>query len=117
MRIPAGRLCAPAARRLSWSPANAGTPASIPGNRPMSEEKKPLEVLEAQITALQDTHRNVTGLIEKLTRVRSELDEVEFGEFAGKLREPFLALSASADKLHEIAHDMEIERNRRRNEE
>ena len=44
------------------------------------------DATEAQITALQDTHRNVTGLIEKLTRVRSELDEVEFGEFAGKLQ-------------------------------
>lgn len=53
----------------------------------MSEGKRPVEVLEAQIMALQDTHRNVTGLIEKLTRVRSELDE------------------------------MELERNRRRNEE
>lgn len=36
----------------------------------MAEDVKPVEILEAQITALGDTHKNVKGAIEKLTPPR-----------------------------------------------
>ena len=83
----------------------------------MSEEPKPIDVLEAQITAISDTQKNLTGLIEKAVRVQSELLSAGFQEFADAIGEPFSALSGAAEKLQELVHSLEIETNRIRNEE
>jgi hypothetical protein len=83
----------------------------------MSEESKPVDVLEAQITAISDTHTNLAGLIEKLVRVQSELLSAGFPEFSDVIGGPFSAMSTAAEKLQELLHEIEIERNRIRNEE
>lgn len=83
----------------------------------MPEESEPVDVLEAQITAMTDTRTNLTGLIEKLVRIQSELQSGGFQEFADSVGEPFSALSTATEKLEELIHASEIERNRIRNEE
>jgi hypothetical protein len=83
----------------------------------MSEESKPVDVLEAQMTAISDTHKNLAGLIEKAARVQSDLLSAGFQEFSDALGEPFSAMSTAAEKLQELLHRVEIERNRIRNEE
>ena len=83
----------------------------------MSEESKPVDVLEAQITAISDTQKNLTGLIGKAARVQSELLSAGFQEFSDAISEPFSMMSAAAEQLQEVLHRVEIERNRIRNEE
>lgn len=83
----------------------------------MSEESKPVDILEAQITAISDTHSNLVGLIEKAARIQSELMSANFEEFSDAMGGPFSNMSGAAEKLKELGHDMEIERNRIRNEE
>ena len=83
----------------------------------MSEGSKPVEVLESQITEISDTHTNLVGLIEKATRVQAELLSAGFQEFSDAVGEPFSAMSTAAEKLQELVHTIEIERNRIRNEE
>lgn len=83
----------------------------------MSEESNPVDVLEAQITAISDTHSNLAGLIEKAARIQSELLSAGFQEFSDAIGEPFSAMSTAADKLQKLVHSVEIERNRIRNEE
>ena len=83
----------------------------------MSEGSKPVDVLEAQITAISDTHQNLAGLIEKTARIQSELLSAGFGEFSDAVGEPFSAMSTATEKLQELLHSIEIERNRIRNEE
>jgi hypothetical protein len=83
----------------------------------MSEESSPIDVLEAQITALTDTHKNLAGLIEKTARIQSDLLSARFQDFSDAIGEPFSAMSTAAEKLQELVHSLEIERNRIRNEE
>jgi len=83
----------------------------------MSEESEPIAALEAQITAITDTHTNLAGLIEKLVRIQSELLSAGFQEFSDAVGEPFSAVSTAADELKQLLHKLEIERNRIRNEE
>ncbi len=83
----------------------------------MSEEPKSIVVLEAQSTAISDTHKNIIGLIEKVSRVQAELSAAGFQEFADGLSAPFSDLSTAAEKLQQLLHDAEIERNRMKNEE
>jgi len=83
----------------------------------MSGESKPIDVLEAQITAISDTHENLAGLVEKSVRVQSELLDAGFQEFSDAIGEPFSAMSSAAEKLQKLLHNIEIERNRIRNEE
>lgn len=82
----------------------------------MSEEPKSVEVLEAHITAILDTQKNVTGLIEKVSRVQAELSGAGFQEFSDGLSAPFSDLSNAAEKLQKLLHDAEIARNRMTNE-
>jgi hypothetical protein len=90
---------------------------AAPEESRMSEEPKPVEILEAQITAIFDTHKNIAGSIEKTTRIQADLSAAGFGEFADRLNEPFSDLSSAAEKVQSLLHDIEIERNRARNEE
>ena len=83
----------------------------------MSEESKPVEILEAQITAISDTHSNLVGLIEKAARIQSDLLSANFQEFSDAMGKPFSSMSAAAETLKELGHNMELERNRIRNEE
>jgi hypothetical protein len=75
-----------------------------------------VDALEAQITAVEDTHRNVTGLVEKTAGIQGDLLNAGFTAFSDAVGEPFAALSTAAEKLQALVHDMEIERNRIRNE-
>lgn len=77
---------------------------------------EPVDVLETQLTAISDTQDNLAGLIEKTARVQAELEAAGFAEFSQAMGEPFTAMSMAVDHLQEIAHKMEIERNRIRNE-
>jgi hypothetical protein len=83
----------------------------------MSEKSKPIDVLESQITAISDTHKNLAGLIEKAARIQTELMSTTFQKFSDAIGEPLTAMSTAADKLQELLHSLEIERNRIRNEE
>ncbi len=82
----------------------------------MSEASESIDVLEAQMTAIEDTKDNLAGLIEKAARIQSDLLSAGFSEFADALAEPFSAMSNAADRLQSLFHDVEIERNRIRNE-
>ncbi len=81
------------------------------------EDPKPVEILEAQLTALTDTHKNVVGSIEKTIRTQEDLSNGGFTEQAERLGAPFSDLSNAAEKLQALIHEVEIERNRMRNEE
>lgn len=83
----------------------------------MSEDPKPVDVLESQLTAIADTHKGLAGLIEKAARVRSELASAEFQAFSDALGEPSALMSTAAEQLQDVLHRAEIERNRIRNEE
>jgi hypothetical protein len=82
-----------------------------------SEDPKPVEILEAQMTAILDTHKNVVGSIEKTIRIQEDLSNAKFQEYADRLSAPFSDLSSAAEKLQALLHEVEIERNRMRNEE
>jgi hypothetical protein len=82
----------------------------------MSDETKSIEALEAQMTAITDTHRNIAGLIEKVSRIQAELATAGFQEFSDGLSAPFSDLSNVAEKLQKLLHDAEIERNHMRTE-
>jgi hypothetical protein len=75
------------------------------------------DLLDAQMTAITEAQDNLGGLIEKCVGIQSELESGDFGEFAGKMSEPFTALSMAAENLRDLHHTMELERNRIRNEE
>lgn len=81
------------------------------------EDPKPVELLEAQLTALADIHNNVGGSIQKAVRIQEDLSSAGFEEQADRLNGPFSDLSNAAEKLQALIHDVEIERNRMRNEE
>ena len=83
----------------------------------MSEESNPIEVLEAQMTAIEDTNSNLTGLVEKVARIQSDLLTGGFQEFSDAVGEPFGAMATASEKLQALLHDIEIERNRIRNEQ
>jgi len=83
----------------------------------MPEGSRSIEDLEAQISAISDTQDNLAGLIQKAARIQGELLDAGFSEYSETLGEPFTAMSMAAEKLQELVHDMEIERNRMRNEE
>ncbi len=80
------------------------------------EAPKPVELLDAQLTALSDTHKNVVGSIEKTIRIQEDLSAAGFTEQSERLSGPFSDLSKAAEKLQALIHDVEIERNRMRNE-
>ena len=82
----------------------------------MSDESKPMEVLEGEITAISDTHTNVVGLVQKLAASQLTLSEAGFESFAKQVGDAFAALSMTADTLQSAMHDAELERNRIRNE-
>jgi len=81
------------------------------------EAPKPVELLEAQLTALSDLHNNVSGSIQKAVRIQGDLTSADFEAHADRLSGPFSDLSNAAEKLQALIHDIEIERNRMRNEE
>lgn len=82
----------------------------------MSEAQKKIESLEQRMTEIGDTRTNVEGLVEKTARIQADLSSEGFDEYAGKLGEAFTSLTMTAEVLRGLHHDMEIERNRIRNE-
>lgn len=82
----------------------------------MSDAKSKLETLESGITAANDTHANLVGLIEKLASMQLALDEAGFKQYAASVGEAFGSLTEAAGCLEQVAHDAELERNRIRNE-
>ena len=82
----------------------------------MSNQTDAINVLESQITEISDTQKNLVGLIEKTTRVQTELMTAGFDKFSDAVGEPFSAMSQAAENLTRIQHDIETERNRIRNE-
>lgn len=82
----------------------------------MNEREDPIEVVEKQVTAITDTHTNLAGLIQKTSRIQSELDEAGLEGFADQIGEIFAALSGVAEKLQTVLHAIEIERNRLRSQ-
>jgi hypothetical protein len=82
----------------------------------VTEQPDPIEVVERQITALTDTHTNLAGLIQKTSRIQSELAEAGLEAFASQVEGIFAALSAVAEDLQDILHGVEIERNRLRSQ-
>ncbi len=80
----------------------------------MAEQPDPIEVVEKQVTAITDTHANLAGLIQKTTRIQSELAEAGLNKFADQLGGIFAALSGVAEDLQTVLHGIEIERNRLR---
>jgi hypothetical protein len=83
----------------------------------MADEPRPVEVLEAQMTAISDTHTNLVGLIEKTAGIQAELGSAGFQDFADGVGEPFSAMTMASEALQKILHAVELERNRIRNEE
>lgn len=83
----------------------------------MSEASEAIDALEAQMTAIEDTKTNLAGLIEKAARIQSDLLTAGFDEFSNAMGDPFSAMSTAADELQSLFHDLEIERNRIRNEQ
>jgi len=82
----------------------------------MPDDSETIDALDAQITALADTERNVTGLVEKVAGIQGDLMNAGLQAFSDRVGEPFSALSNAAEQLQSLAHDLEIERNRLRNE-
>jgi hypothetical protein len=82
----------------------------------MAEEKNKIAILEEQMNEFKDTHNNITGLVEKIAGVQAKLQENEFKSFADAAGEIFSLASDAAMKLQAVMHDMELERNRLRNE-
>ena len=78
----------------------------------MTEQADPIDVLERQITALTDTHSNLAGLIQKTSRVQTELSEGRLETQAARIEGIFAALSDVAEELQAVIHGLEIERNR-----
>ena len=78
------------------------------------EQQDPIDVVEKQITAITDTHTNLAGLIQKTTRIQSELAEAELEKFADQIGGIFASLSEVAEELQKVLHGIEIERNRMR---
>ena len=80
----------------------------------MAESADPIEVVERQVTAITDTHANLAGLIQKTTRIQAELAVAGLEDLADRIGEVFAGLSAVAEELQKVLHDVEIERNRMR---
>lgn len=80
----------------------------------MAEQPDPIDVVEKQVTAITDTHTNLAGLIQKTTRIQSELAEAGLEKFADQIGSVFAALSDVAEELQTVLHGIEIERNRMR---
>ena len=80
------------------------------------EDPTPVELLEAQLTALSNLHDNVGGSIQKAVRIQDDLTSAGFEAQADRLSGPFSDLSKAAEALQSLIHDIEIERNRMRNE-
>ncbi|HET6342618.1 MAG TPA: hypothetical protein VFG78_10600 [Gemmatimonadota bacterium] len=80
----------------------------------MPESADPIDVVEKQVTAITDTHANLAGLIQKTTRIQTELAEAGFEDFAEQIGLIFASLSDVAEELQKVLHDVEIERNRMR---
>lgn len=80
------------------------------------EPSEAIETLETRMTAISDTQTNLAGLVEKTARIQSELMSAGFQQFSDAVGEPFPAMSTAAEKLQEIFHDLDIEKNRIRNE-
>lgn len=80
----------------------------------MVEQQDPIDVLERQVTAITDTHANLAGLIQKTSRIQSELAEAGLEAFADQIGGIFAALSGVAEELQTVLHGIEIERNRMR---
>jgi hypothetical protein len=78
------------------------------------EQQDPIDVVEKQVTAITDTHSNLAGLIQKTSRIQTELAEVGLEAFADQIGGIFAALSGVAEELQTVLHDVEIERNRMR---
>lgn len=82
----------------------------------MAEQPDPIDVVEKQITAITDTHTNLAGLIQKTTRIQSELAEAGLEKFADQIGGIFASLSEVAEELQKVLHGIEIERNRMRSQ-
>lgn len=82
----------------------------------MADDALPIDALEDLITRLNDTRTNVEGLVEKTAGVQGDLMNAKRDADARRAGEVFSDLSNAAEKLQELAHDLEIERNRLRNE-
>lgn len=79
-------------------------------------DTKTLEILEEEITAINDTHRNLVGLVEKMASTQLALDEAGYREFSTSVGQAFGDLTNAAVCLEQVAHDADLERNRIRNE-
>lgn len=80
------------------------------------DETDPLEALEKQTEAVTNLADNLRGLVERAARIQAELTTAELDDFAAAVGEAFSALSAAADKLQEVGHDLELARNRERSQ-
>lgn len=76
----------------------------------MADATDKLRTLEEQITAVNDTHKNLTGLVEKLAKVQAALMESGLDAVSDKLSSPFTTLSTAAEEIQTLLHEMEDER-------
>lgn len=82
----------------------------------MTAQPDPIDVVEKQVTAITDTHTNLAGLIQKTSRIQSELAEAGLEAFADQIGGIFAALAGVAEELQTVLHAVEIERNRMRSQ-
>ena len=82
----------------------------------MAEQRDPIDVVEAQLKAITDTHTNLAGLIQKTSRIQAELTEAGLEAFAEEVGVIFGSLSSVAEELQKLLHRIEIERNRMRSQ-
>jgi len=82
----------------------------------MADDALPIEALEDLITRISDTQSNVEGLVQKTAGIQGDLMNAKRDDDVRRAGEVFSELSNAAEKLQALGHDLEIERNRRRNE-
>lgn len=83
----------------------------------MADPIDPIDVLDAQVTALGDAHVNLKGLIEKTSRIQSDLEQTGFDDYAERLGGVFSSLSDAAEEVQDLLSEVEMDRNRRRQSE
>lgn len=76
----------------------------------MADAINKVTVLDEQITAATDTHKNLAGLVEKLAKVQAALMEANLDALSDRVSQPFTTLSTAAEEIQALLHDMEEER-------
>lgn len=76
----------------------------------MADAINKVTVLDEQVTAVTDTHKNLAGLVEKLARVQAALMEAGLDTLSDRVSQPFTTLSTAAEEIQALLHDMEEER-------